>query len=118
MSNQNDQEIEDFEGEDITVELELEDGEKVNCAIITILTVQDKDYIALLPMVEEDNENYGDVWFYEYREDESNPDAEPEIIYIDDDETYEIVADAFDEFLDNQEFDELIEKEAESEEDK
>ena len=27
------------EEEDITVELELEDGSKVNCAIITILTV-------------------------------------------------------------------------------
>lgn len=96
------------EEEDITVELELEDGSKVNCAIITILTVDAKDYIALLPMVDEDNENYGDVWFYEYIEDEEHPEEEPELKYIDDDDIYDAVADAFDEFLDKQEFDEIL----------
>ena len=50
--------IPDEEAEDITVELELEDGKIVNCAIITILEVDGKDYIALLPMVDEDDENY------------------------------------------------------------
>ena len=86
--------------EDITVELELENGEIVNCAIVTILTVEKKDYIALLPMVDEEDENYGEVWFYEYIEDE---------------EEYENVADAFDEFLDKQEYDELIEDEEDGE---
>ena len=103
--------IPDEEAEDITVELELEDGSVVNCAIITILEVNDKDYIALLPMVDEDDDNYGDVWFYEYMEDESNPDEEPELKYIDDDDIYEAVADAFDEFLDKQEYDEIIPEE-------
>ena len=36
----------------MTVELELEDGQMVNCAVITILTVDKKDYIALLPLDE------------------------------------------------------------------
>ena len=45
------------EDTDITVELELDDGSKVNCAIITILTVDGQDYICLLPMVDEDDEN-------------------------------------------------------------
>ena len=35
--------------EEMTVELDLEDGSKVVCAIITILTLQNQDYIALLP---------------------------------------------------------------------
>ncbi|MBQ7833192.1 MAG: DUF1292 domain-containing protein [Lachnospiraceae bacterium] len=100
--------IPDEEAEDITVELELEDGKLVNCAIITILEVNGKDYIALLPMVDENDENYGDVWFYEYLEDDDDPDDEPELKYIEDDEEYEAVADAFDEFLDKQEYDEII----------
>ena len=105
--------IPDEEAEDITVELELEDGKIVNCAIITILEVDGKDYIALLPMVDEDDENYGDVWFYEYLEDDDDPDDEPELKYIEDDNVYEAVADAFDEFLDKQEYDEIITEEEE-----
>ena len=46
------------------------------------------------------------MWFYQYEEDENNPDAEPKLTYIDNDEEYENVADAFDEYLDNAEFDE------------
>ena len=43
---------EHFAEEEMTVELELEDGEKVSCAVITILTVAKKDYIVLLPLDE------------------------------------------------------------------
>ena len=46
-------------------------------------------------------------WFYRYHEDKENPNEEPELEYIEDDEEYEIVSDAFDEYLDNAEFDEL-----------
>lgn len=91
--------------EDMTVEIELTDGRKVTCAIITILTVNNKDYIVLLPLDEEGQATEGEVWFYGYKEDESDPNIEPELIYIEDDEEYEAVADAFDEFLDNEEFD-------------
>ena len=35
---------------------------------------------------------------------ENDPNIEPELIYIDDDDEYESVADAFDEYLDNEEF--------------
>lgn len=97
-----------YDDEEMTVELELDNGEKVNCAVITILTVDDKDYIALLPLDENGNNEDGEVWFYRYEEDESNPDIEPSISYIDDDEEYENVADAFDEYLDNVEFDEIV----------
>lgn len=91
--------------EDMTVELELDDGSKVTCGIVTILTVKEQDYIVLLPYDENGNSSDGEVWFYRYHEDENDPDIEPELTYIEDDEEYEIVADAFDEFLDNCEFD-------------
>ncbi len=89
---------------DMTVELELTDGKKVTCAIITILTVNEKDYIVLLPLDEDGNSSEGEVWFYGYSEDENDPNVEPELTYIDDDDEYEAVADAFDEYLDNEEF--------------
>ena len=95
--------------DEMTVELELDDGQIVNCAIITILTVDKKDYIALLPLDENGNNEDGEVWFYQYEEDENNPEAEPKLTYIEDEEEYDNVADAFDEYLDNVEFEELIE---------
>lgn len=95
--------------EEMTVELDLEDGTTVECEIITIFEVAGKDYIALLPIVDEDDDLYGEVWFYGYKENPEDPNEEPELIYIDDDETYEKVQDAFDEYLDTQEFDEIIE---------
>jgi len=97
--------------EEMTVTLDLEDGTSVTCAIVTILTVSEKDYIVLLPL-EEDGENHdGMVWFYRYFENESDPDEEPVLEYIEDDEEYDMVSDAFDEYLDNVEFDELIDEE-------
>lgn len=103
-----DQNTNGYDDEEMTVELELEDGQMVNCAIITILTVDKKDYIALLPLDEDGNNEDGEVWFYQYEEDEYNPDAEPKLTYIDNDEEYENVADAFNEYLDNAEFDEIV----------
>lgn len=97
-----------FAEEEMTVDLELEDGRNVTCAVITILTVSEKDYIVLLPLDENGENHDGEVWFYGYKEDESDPNAEPELIYIDSDDEYEAVSDAFDEYLDNQEFDELV----------
>lgn len=96
--------------EEMTVELELEDGRKVNCAVVTILEVQKKDYIVLLPLDDEGKNTDGEVWFYRYFEDEKDANAEPELGYIDDDEEYELVADAFDEYLDNAEFDEMLDQ--------
>lgn len=98
----------DYDDEEMTVELELDDGQIVHCAVITILTVDRQDYIALLPLDENGENEDGEVWFYRYAEDASDPSAEPELTYIDDDDEYENVADAFDEYLDNVEFDEIV----------
>lgn len=96
--------------EEMTVTLDLEDGSSVECAIVTILTVNNQDYIVLLPLDENGENEDGEVWFYRYSENENDPNEEPVLDYIDDDDEYEAVADAFDEFLDNQEFDEITEQ--------
>ncbi len=100
-----------YEDEEMTVELELEDGTVVNCAVITILEVEGKDYIVLLPLDENGENEDGEVWFYSYRENPDDPNEEPELSFIDDDDEYEKVADAFDEYLDSCEFDELVDEE-------
>ena len=93
--------------EEMTVTLTLDDGE-VTCAVVAIFSVENKDYIALLPLDENGENNDGEVWIYGYKEDENDPNAEPELFFIQDEEEYEMVSDAFDEYLDNQEFDELL----------
>lgn len=109
--NENNNAQEELEKEEMTVDLELDDGSQVTCAVVTILTVADKDYIALLPLDEAGENADGEVWFYRYSENPKDPNEEPELGYIEDDEEYEAVADAFDEFLDAAEFDELMESE-------
>lgn len=99
-----------FEDEEMTVELELEDGTVVTCAIITILEVEGQDYIVLLPLDENGENEDGEVWFYGYSENPDDPNEEPELKFIEDDEEYEKVADAFDEYLDSCEFDEIVEE--------
>ncbi len=96
--------------EEMTVDITLENDEVVTCAVITILEVEGKDYIVLLPLDEDGNNDDGEVWFYGYSENPNDPNEEPELSYIEDDDEYEAVADAFDEYLDNCEFDELIEE--------
>lgn len=107
----------DYEAEEMTVTLDLEDGSSVECAVITILTVKEKDYIVLLPLDENGENNDGEVWIYGYSENMSDSNEEPILRFIDDDEEYEIVSDAFDEYLDNVEFDELVDTEDTGEED-
>ena len=96
--------------EEMTVDITLENDEVVTCAVITILEVEGKDYIVLLPLDEDGNNDDGEVWFYGYSENPDDPNEEPELTYIEDDDEYESVAEAFDEYLDSCEFDELIEE--------
>ena len=108
MGRQENYETPEENDEEMTVTLDLDDGTSVTCAIVTILTVNNRDYSVLLPL-EEDGENPdGEVWFYRYSEDENDPNAEPVLDYIDSDEEYDQVAEAFDEYLDNAEFDEIM----------
>ena len=90
------------QNEEITVTLTLDNDEVLECAVLTIYEAGGRQYIALLPL-DENGEEEGDVYIYRYIEtDPENPDLEN----IEDDEEYEIAADAFDEWLDEQEFEE------------
>ena len=89
--------------EEMTVTLTLDDGSQLECVILTIFEAGGRDYIALLPMEGEDTDE-GEGYLYRYTEIDGNPDLQN----IEDDEEYEIVADAFDELLDEQEYDELV----------
>ena len=90
------------QNEEITVTPTLDNDEVLECAGLTIYEAGGRQYIALLPL-DENGEEEGDVYIYRYIEtDPENPDLEN----IEDDEEYEIAADAFDEWLDEQEFEE------------
>ena len=88
----------------MTVELTLENDEVVTCAILTLFEAAGQEYIALLPLNEDGDTEDGDVYLYRYVE---TADGEPELENIEDDAEYEIAADAFDEWMDTQEFEEL-----------
>lgn len=88
--------------EEMTVTLTLDDGTELDCAVVSIFPAGEHEYIALLPMKEEQE---GEVFLYRFSMDE---DGNPSLENIEDDDEYEIVADAFDELLDAEEFEEVF----------
>ena len=80
------------EADDIRVTLDLDNG-SVECKIITIFDADHKDYIALLPLDKNGNENESE--------------GLPRIENIESDDEYEAAADRFDELLDDEMFDDI-----------
>ncbi|HIQ98073.1 MAG TPA: DUF1292 domain-containing protein [Candidatus Scybalocola faecavium] len=97
------QESEDDEDE-ATVTLTLDDGSELECAVLSIFPAGENQYIALIPLDQEDSED-GDVYLYRFQEFEN---GEIQLDNILDDDEYELVSDAFDELLDSEEFDEMF----------
>ena len=91
--------------EKATVTLTLDDGSMMECAILTIFEADEKEYIALLPLDENGQNEDGEVYLYRYA---VGPNGAPQLDNIETDEEYEIVSDAFDELLDSMEYDELV----------
>lgn len=90
--------------DDIRVTLDTEDGEIV-CRILTIFEVDQKDYIALMPLDEKGNDNAeGAVYLYRYFEDALGL---PSVEYIADEDEYEAAADRYDELLDEAFYDSI-----------
>lgn len=87
-----------------TVTLTLDDGTIQECAVLTIFPVEDKEYIALLPLDENGENEDGEVYLYRFQE----VNGEPTLDNIEDDDEYDKVADAFDQLLDDAEYDELV----------
>ncbi len=97
------QESEDDEDE-ATVTLTIDDGSELECAVLSIFPAGENQYIALIPLDQEDSED-GDVYLYRFQEFEN---GEIQLDNILDDDEYELVSDAFDELLDSEEFDEMF----------
>ncbi|MDE7297710.1 MAG: DUF1292 domain-containing protein [Lachnospiraceae bacterium] len=89
------------EGND-TITITLEDDTELVCDVITVFPCRDKNYIALLP---QNAGEEGEVYLYEFV-DKGNDDID--LINIEDDEEFEAVSDAFDEWLDSAEFDDMF----------
>lgn len=105
MSDLRPEDFDDVPDDEMTVTITTDDGD-VTCSVLTILTVDGKDYIALLPLDEEENPTE-DIWFYGYSENPDDPNEEPVLSMIESDEEFEAVEDKFDEYLDNLDFDEM-----------
>ncbi len=98
----------DHEYEHDSITLSLDDGTELNCIVLDIFSVDDKDYIALQP--EEGEEEEDNVFLYRYIQE---GDGDPQLLNIDDDDEFEAVADAFEEMLDAQEYDEMFDEDDE-----
>lgn len=81
-----------------TITLTMEDDTEVECAILTIYPVNEKEYIALLPLDENGQNQSGEVYLYAFSRTET---GDPMLSNIEDDAEYAIAADAFDTILVN-----------------
>ncbi|MGB4657864.1 MAG: DUF1292 domain-containing protein [Mobilitalea sp.] len=102
-------EVHDHDEHDF-ITLSLDDGTELNCVVLDIFSVDNKDYIALQP--EEGAEEDDNVFLYRFIQE---GDGEPELLNIDDDDEFEAVADAFEELLDSVEYDEMFDEDEDSE---
>ncbi len=94
----------DFNLEDIEemqVTLELEDGGTLECEVIYIFEWNGDDYAALTPV----DESIEELYFFGITVEDNNGQPEITLLQIDDEEVLEAVCDAFDEMLDEEEFD-------------
>ena len=96
-------------GDGMTVTLTLDDDSTVECAIVGIFDAAEKEYIALLPLDENGQNEDGEVYLYRY----DNSTGSPVLDNIESDEEYDAVADMFDQMLDAAEYDELVEADGE-----
>ena len=101
MSNPNNVNNEDeiFDPQEMFVTLDSDDGSQLECQILTIFDVDNQNYIALVPV-----DNDDEVIFYRYFEDEE---GNPSLENIDHDDEFDAVSDRFDELLDEEEFDQM-----------
>ena len=89
-----------------TMTLDLDDGGKLECIVLNVFPVNNREYIALLPMNDEGHvEEDAQIFLYRFEE---LGDDEVNLETIEDDDEFELESDYFDEMLDEQEFNELF----------
>ena len=80
------------ENEALTVTLTLDNDEELECAVLTIFETDGQEYIALLPLNENGDNEDGQVYLYRFFEGTSE---EPELENIEDDDEFDKVSNAF-----------------------
>lgn len=80
----------DHEEEMDIIHLTLDDGSTLDCGVLGIFEVEDKEYISLVPLEEDGEEN--EALLYEYKDQE---DGEFELSLIEDEDEFNSVVDAF-----------------------
>lgn len=106
MSENNNFEYGIQDEDEMTVTLTLDDDTELECQVVAIFPVKERDYIALLPM----NDDAEEVFLYRFTQ---SSEDDMELENIEDDEEFELVADAYDALIDDAEFDEMIEDDQE-----
>ena len=81
-----------------TITLTMEDNTEVECAILTIFPVDAQEYIALLPLDENGQNQTGEVYLYKVSR---TKDGDPMLANIESDEEYAAAGKAFETILDN-----------------
>ena len=84
-----------------TVTLYLDNDEELECEVLCTLTANKRSYIALCPMNDDEN---APVYLYRYALDK---DGQPQLDMIADDDEFEAVSDAYDQWLDTQDYETL-----------
>ena len=91
------------------ITLTLDDDTELECLVMSIFPVGEKNYIALLPASSVEEEE-SEVYLYEYVEHDND---ELELLNIEKDEDFEAVSKAFDEILDEESNDEYLDNDLE-----
>ncbi|HIX48395.1 MAG TPA: DUF1292 domain-containing protein [Candidatus Mediterraneibacter caccavium] len=90
------------ENESLTVTLTLENDEELECAVLTIFESDGREYIALLPLDENGDSDDGQVYLYRFID--NGEDEEPGLENILEDEEFERVSEAFNDWMEEQDF--------------
>lgn len=90
------------ENESLTVTLTLENDTELECAVLAIFEAEGTDYIALLPMDEDGESDDGQVYLYRFID--NGEVEEPGLENIEDDDEFERASEAFNDWMESQDF--------------
>lgn len=93
------------ENESLTVTLTLDNDEELECAVLTIFEADSRQYIALLPLDENGDNDDGQVYLYRFID--NGEDEEPGLENIEDDDEFERVSDVFNDWLEEIDMDDI-----------
>ena len=90
------------ENESITVTLTVDNDEERECAVLGIFEADSRDYIALLPLDENGDDEDSQVYLYRYID--NGEEEEPGLENILDDAEFELASNAFNDWMEEQDF--------------